>query len=515
MNESKNAQLFICMLREENIRLIFGLKLKQLRQENNLNLSDLASASGLSISYLNEIEKGKKYPKAEKISAIAIALGTTYDELVSLKMSKKLELVAEILSSNFLQEMPLDLFGLELNKLADLVTNAPAKLNAFISTLIEISRNYDLKPEEFYLASLRAYQELHDNYFPELEDAAQECRKKFNLGEGPLKDNRPIEQILTEEYGYEILELNIEQDEKLKYLRSVYKKADKPYLYINPGISYHTRAFILSKELAYSYLKIEDRPTTATWVESNSFDQLLNSFKSAYFATALYMPAEQIAEKLKEIFNKKDWKNDYMIDLMEEYGVRPEALMYRMTSVLPKFFQLRSLFFLRIDNNRDHEHYNLTHELHLAMLHNPHGSPIQEHYCRRWVSISILQNLKKLQLSHKKHEYLVKTQRSNYFNSENQYFCISIARPKDPVSNSNTSTTIGLLMNEAFKRKVKFWNDANVIDREVNDTCERCPATDCLERAATPNQYLKKKKRDEVRKALKIFRENLKPTEIQ
>ncbi len=68
-----------------NIKLIFGLKLKQLRQDKNLSLSELAVKSGLSVSYLNEIESGKKYPKADKIAVLSEALNVNYDKLVSLK----------------------------------------------------------------------------------------------------------------------------------------------------------------------------------------------------------------------------------------------------------------------------------------------------------------------------------------------------------------------------------------------------------------------------------------------
>ena len=44
---------------EENIRLIFGLKIKQLRNDKKLSLQELAQRSNLSVSYLNEIEKGE------------------------------------------------------------------------------------------------------------------------------------------------------------------------------------------------------------------------------------------------------------------------------------------------------------------------------------------------------------------------------------------------------------------------------------------------------------------------
>ena len=54
---------------EEYIRLIFGLKIKQIRTEKDLSLFGLSKLCGLSKSYLNEIEKGKKYTKtySEKI----------------------------------------------------------------------------------------------------------------------------------------------------------------------------------------------------------------------------------------------------------------------------------------------------------------------------------------------------------------------------------------------------------------------------------------------------------------
>lgn len=69
---------------EENIRLILGLKVRQLRTQKQLHLAEVAKQADLSVSYLNEIEKGKKYPKANKIASLAKVLGVTYDSLVSL-----------------------------------------------------------------------------------------------------------------------------------------------------------------------------------------------------------------------------------------------------------------------------------------------------------------------------------------------------------------------------------------------------------------------------------------------
>ena len=93
-------------LNQDNIRLVFGLKLKQLRLDKSLSLSDLSQRTGLSISYINEIEKGKKYPKSDKIIALSRALEVEYDSLVSIKLRKKVEPISGLLQSNILTELP-------------------------------------------------------------------------------------------------------------------------------------------------------------------------------------------------------------------------------------------------------------------------------------------------------------------------------------------------------------------------------------------------------------------------
>ena len=126
------------------IKTVFGLKLKQQRQKKNWSLQDLANETGLSKSYLNEIENGKKYPKHDKIIQLSESLKCTYDELVSTKLDKSLTPFTEILQSDFFKEIPLDLFGINKNNLISIISDAPKKVTAFINTLIDISQNYNL-----------------------------------------------------------------------------------------------------------------------------------------------------------------------------------------------------------------------------------------------------------------------------------------------------------------------------------------------------------------------------------
>ena len=70
---------------------ILGLKLKSLRREQGMPLKAVAARSGLSVSYLSEIEKGKKYPKPEKLILIARALDVSFDDFVSVEVDESLD----------------------------------------------------------------------------------------------------------------------------------------------------------------------------------------------------------------------------------------------------------------------------------------------------------------------------------------------------------------------------------------------------------------------------------------
>ncbi|MGI8688680.1 MAG: helix-turn-helix domain-containing protein [Thermomicrobiales bacterium] len=64
-----------------------GAVIRRIRQERALTLKVLAGQAGLSVVYLGEIERGKKYPSAPVLERLVAALG--------LELSDLLELVAD------------------------------------------------------------------------------------------------------------------------------------------------------------------------------------------------------------------------------------------------------------------------------------------------------------------------------------------------------------------------------------------------------------------------------------
>ncbi|MGB1205054.1 MAG: helix-turn-helix domain-containing protein [Chitinophagales bacterium] len=474
------------MLNERNIRLIFGLKLRQLRQKKQMQPKALAKAAGISPSYLNEIEKGKKYPQPQKIVSLANVLEVSYDEMVSLKLDKQLSPIVDLLQSNALQDLPLDTFGIGTDKLVELISNAPAKVSAFISTLIDIARNYEMKVEQFYLTALRSYQQMHDNYFEEIEESVQLFMSEHqeNLKADFDFSLENLQAVLTKKYRYTIDEKRLSEYPELRSVRSLFvKKKRKNLLLINDNLNAIQQKFQLGKEIGYQYMKLPERNIGPSWMQKSSFEQVLNNFKASYFAGALLINRKPLIADLSCLFQNTTWNGEAFLQMMKGYQVSPETFMHRITSVLPRFFGLNQLFFLRFTNTQKDDQYVITKELHLPKPHNPHGNQLNEHYCRRWITINILKELAEAQTTNKKAGPIVRVQRSLYIDSGNEYFCISIARAMYPTPNRNSSVTIGFLMNKDFKNKVKFWNDPNIAVRMVNETCQRCRLTDCKERA--------------------------------
>jgi XRE family transcriptional regulator, fatty acid utilization regulator len=494
----------------EKVRLIFGLKLKQLRNDLGISTYELANRTGLSPSYLNEIEKGKKYPKTEKIFAIAKALDTDYDTLVSLRVSKQLEPVVELLNSNILSELPFDLFGIEPGYFLEVMANAPTKLSAFISTLIEIGRNYDLNVGQFYFSVLRTYQAMHDNYFEDLEAEADSFLTTHALPTDPADCPGWLAAILTNEHGCSIESYDAATQPDLVTLRSVYLP-EKNKLLINSRLSVEQRAFTLAREVGYRRLNLTVRPLESSVLEGRSFDEVLNNFRASYFARAVLIPHDRLLAELTGMVALPTWDNDRLLRAMLPFAVTPEMFLLRMTNLLTSQFGLKDLFFLRFNHRTDPFRadglrFVLAKELHLSQLHTPHGTARDEHYCRRQVSVTILSELRQLQQAGQwDGQPICRAQRITFSTSGNAYFVFSIAKSSPPTTD-NSSVNIGFPLTDQVRSVFHFLDDPAIPDTFVGETCERCPLTDCLERAAPPTALLREAQTETIKTTIEKLR---------
>jgi len=484
------------LLNQETLRLVFGLKLKGLRLDRNLSLKELAKKTGLSPSYLNEIEKGKKYPRTEKILILAEAFNEKLEDLISLELKKELKLIQNLIDKKIFSGIPFEIFGIPSNAIFEMIADHPKKMQALVGTMIEIARAHNIDVDDLLFALLRSYLDMHNNYFPSLEEKARQAQTNFKLNiHSPLQDLKSeLLHILKSTYKVKTFE-NCD----FSKLSSEFSELDffildnGAHLYLSKNLSLKESVFILSRELGYRFLKFKTRPTTSLTVQLESFEQLFNHFSASYFASSLLIPENEICSSLESLFAKKSWSHSSFLQLMNSFNCTVESFFHRMTQVLPKHFDLGQLFYLRYEYDLVTKKYQVSRELHLSSLHSPHKVKGQEHYCSRWLIHQL--TLKRMQSDV---EPILGVQHSHYVKTDNKYLVVAASFKKQNASRKISCVCFGLLSTDSLQQKIQFLNSAEIPNIQVGETCERCTLDNCADRKAPIDPMLNPTRNAEI-----------------
>jgi hypothetical protein len=180
--------------------------------------------------------------------------------------------------------------------------------------------------------------------------------------------------------------------------------------------------------------------------------------------------------------------------IIKYYNCSQETFYQRLTTILPKYFNIKNLFFLRFTHRENHFEYRLNKELHITQQQAPRANRNNEHYCRRWISIKTIQDLEKTS----KYRPTFGAQISSYIDQKNEYLVLSSAT-KDPFKKDiNRSVSIGMLLSPHLKKKLNFLKENTFPKKIVGITCETCAVKNCAERAAAPLRLEKKEKYTEI-----------------
>lgn len=487
-----------------NHKVIFGMKLRQFREQAGLSLTDLGIRTRLSTSYLTEIEHGKKYPKAEKIARMAEALGRNYDDLVSIRLDEQLSPLSDFLGSPVLHNFPFHMFGISPAQVVELMTRQPLEASALVNALIGIAEQYNIGVEHLYRSALRSYQELHDNYFPEIERAVEGFVRDAKITFDPTAGYEALRTLIEKRFDYRLDDKQLGKHPKLEHFRSVLvaKRNSPPTLLINPALAERQRKFILAREIGYQVLDLKERAMTSAPERVDSFEQVLNDFKASYFAGALLINRPRLLADLKEFFALDRWQPGRFRDFLDRYEVTPEIFLYRLTEVLPEYFGIK-LHFLRF--NHEGGEYRLVKHLNMSQVLIPGGTGVDEHYCRRWLAIRILGDLERERAKRKKlAEPVVGAQLSRFVDSDARYLCVAMARRLALNPSSTSSVSLGFRCDAEFERTVHFSNDPSISRLDIDGTCERCRLTEreCGDRVAPPRLLQLERTRREIEQEL-------------
>jgi hypothetical protein len=176
---------------------------------------------------------------------------------------------------------------------------------------------------------------------------------------------------------------------------------------------------------------------------------------------------------------------------MRYFHASPETLLHRFSSLSSKLLGFEKMFFLKIEHKTESESFDITKEYHLSGQDGTYQSHKNEHYCRRWVSIKVLEQLKsQVNRRDMSDEILSNAQITDFYDSSNRYLVISIARPSYPSRDKISSLSIGIELNEKKSNNIGFLNDPKIKSFQAGHTCERCSAKSCMERVAPPSKLI-------------------------
>lgn len=485
-------------INENNIKVLFGLKIKSYRTGLGLSLQDLSKKTDTAVSYLSEIESGKKYPKPEKLIRLAEALGVDYDTLVSTRVERNLDPFAALINSELLQQFPFHLFGISAGDILGLFKNNPKNANAFLQTFLQISRAYDMSLENFLFAALRTYIRQQRNYFHELEELAQNfCIRIGAVDE--LLSYQELRYVLEERYGYTIDEDELTDHPELNNLRSVLRY--ERTLALNGRLSRSQKAFILARELGFLELQIKERPLTSSWIKVQSFDQLVNNFKASYFGGALLLPQKQLKNDILNLFKQDTWDDCMFQELLQIYNATPEMLLYRLSQLLPGLMNIEDVFYFRFVTTSDPSTIQLTKELNMTDMLISYGLGINEHHCRRMIPIQLLQKLRGAKV-----HLATGVQNIEFVQTGQRFLLLSMARPLSLSEGRSSAIALGIKIDNSSRAFIRCIDDPDIDYVKVSESCERCPLTDCSDRVVEASYIAKYNTIEKREHALQDFR---------
>ncbi|OUI80974.1 helix-turn-helix domain-containing protein [Acetobacter orientalis] len=320
-------------------KLFAGQRLRELRKRDKLTQQTLASLLGISLSYLNQLERNHRPLPDRLLHLICEHYDLTPAWFNDTREAHRLQALRETMGDLVFKEAPLT-----MAYMAEAVRHAPALCDAFLTLYraytFEQQRSPstlpDIAPLEPYEVVGNWVQEKH-NYFHELDCAAE----KFYQTLPEHKDG--LEPVLTmfllEQHG-----LKITHDTDMEQQGLVWRINRQRNTVILPhNQPQESRVFYLAQiigQLNYDALitKILNRSAPK---DKNSF-QLARVYLGNYFAGALLLPYGDFLQTAQQM--------RYDIErIRRHFGVSFEQVSHRLSTLQRPGLEGIPFYFLKLD----------------------------------------------------------------------------------------------------------------------------------------------------------------------
>lgn len=308
---------------------VFGQRLRHLRRQRGLTLSELGERVGRAPSQLSLLENGKREPKLSLLQSLANALGVPVEELLQREApSRRAQL--EIALEEAQRDPIYKTLGLPYLKASKRLPNDV--LEHLLGLYEELKRSRTkptASPEEARIANAELRRKMHDrgNYFGEIEEVARKTLESVGYRAGALSQGMLM--ALVGHFGYT---LRYVQDLP-RSVRSITDQRNRRIYLEREQLGMHTPRTILLQTLGHIALGHS--------VPRDFADFLRQRVEANYFAAATLIPETAVVPYLREAKANRELSVE---DLADVFSVSYEMAAHRFTNIASHHLDLRCHF---------------------------------------------------------------------------------------------------------------------------------------------------------------------------
>ncbi|NUR85463.1 MAG: helix-turn-helix domain-containing protein, partial [Nonomuraea sp.] len=298
--------------------IAFGQRLRHLRKQRGLTLSDLGGRVHRAPSQLSLLENGKREPKLSLLKSLATALGVPVEELLRRQPPNR-RAQLEIALEEAQRDPIYAALGLQRLKVSARVPNDVLEhILGLYGELRARQARGTATPEEARAANaeLRGRQRELGNYFADIEQAAAEALAAVGYRTGALSQS--MVQALVTHFGYTV---HTAQDLP-RSVRSITDLRNRRIYVKHEQLGMHTPRTILLQTLGHLALG-HDKPRDFA-------DFLRQRTEANYFAAAVLVPEKTASLYLQEAKADRALSVE---DLRDVFAVSYEMAAHRFTNL--------------------------------------------------------------------------------------------------------------------------------------------------------------------------------------
>ena len=451
------------------IDLKIGPKIKAFRRQLGIQANKLSDRLGISPSYLNLIENGKRKIDGDLLLKVCEELKIELSDLTNKSELSLISNLSELLGDELFED--LDILGPEVN---DLVNTNPKIARA----LIKLGDNYKQKGQEivskvenisgkiidgrkasFPGEVVSDFLQENKNYFANLEKFAEEIFNRIQI------NNRATYMALCDflktEYGVKVIDLLPEDD---KPFSKIYLKNQKE-LHLSDYVALETKKLYASAQIAQEgAMTIIENYLSEFKFPSEESKKLTKVALLNYCGAAILMPYK--------LFHKECMKQKYDLELLQNtFACTFEQIAHRVTCLQDPKLPGIPFHFLRVDVAG-----NISKRFSLSGIEIPRYGGA----CPRWNVYSAFSR-----------PGVIQAAVSKMSNGE-KYVCIArtVEKGVGRYGKKKSILSIGLGCQAKYAKDFVYTENLDLNDKKteipIGVSCRTCDRLDCSQRAFPP-----------------------------